>query len=134
LLAGLPPLSGFIGKFAMLDAIIGSAKPELNVSAYGWIFTAALIGSGLAAMIAMMRAGIRTFWAPIEGTVPRIKIVEIAPVAGLLLLCMAMTVGGGPVLRYMDATARAMHAPSAYIQEVLSAAPVPPPLAEDVQP
>ncbi|GHD18778.1 monovalent cation/H+ antiporter subunit D [Tianweitania populi] len=134
LLAGLPPLSGFIGKFAMLDAIIGSDKPVLDVSLFGWIFTAALIGSGLAAMIAMVRAGIRTFWAPIEGTVPRIRLVEITPVAGLLLLCAAMTVGGGPVLRYMDATARAMHAPRVYIEEVLSAAPIPPPAAEGSQP
>jgi multicomponent K+:H+ antiporter subunit D len=134
LLAGLPPLSGFIGKFAMLDAIIGSNKPTLDVSLYGWTFTAALIGSGLAAMIAMVRAGIRTFWAPIEGTVPRIKLVEILPVAGLLLLCAGMTVGGGPVLRYMDATARGMHTPRAYIQEVLSAIPVPPRDGEDGQP
>ncbi|WP_312797864.1 monovalent cation/H+ antiporter subunit D [Tianweitania sp.] len=134
LLAGLPPLSGFIGKFAMLDAIIGSDKPTLDVSLFGWIFTAALIGSGLAAMIAMVRAGIRTFWAPIEGMVPRIKLVEITPVAGLLLLCAAMSVGGGPVLRYMDATARAMHAPRVYIEEVLSAAPIPPPVAEGSQP
>ncbi|MBS9722367.1 monovalent cation/H+ antiporter subunit D [Tianweitania sp. BSSL-BM11] len=127
LLAGLPPLSGFIGKFAMLDAIIGSNKPTLDISMFGWLFTAALIGSGLAAMVAMVRAGIRTFWAPIEGTIPRIKLVEIMPVAGLLLLCAAMTIGGGPVLRYMDATARAMHAPHVYVEEVLSASPVPPP-------
>ncbi len=131
LLAGLPPLSGFIGKFAILSAVLGTEEQDLRVEFLDWIFAAAVIGSGLAAMIAMVRAGIRTFWAPIEGRVPPVRVVEIAPVAGLLLLCAAMTVAGGPVLRYMDATAQGMHNPSAYIRDVLSSRPVPsPPSAE----
>ena len=34
-----------------------------------WVFIALIILSGLAALIAMMRTGIRTFWAPLEGIV-----------------------------------------------------------------
>jgi multicomponent K+:H+ antiporter subunit D len=75
----------------------------------------------------MMRAGIRTFWAPVEGVVPRVLVMEIAPVAFLLLLCLALTVEGGPAMRYMNATAQSLHQPSAYISDVLSAAPVPNP-------
>jgi multicomponent K+:H+ antiporter subunit D len=86
-----------------------------------------LIFSGLSAMLAMMRAVIRTFWAPVEGAVPRVLVMEIAPVAFLLLLCLALTVAGGPAMRYMDATAQSLHQPATYVHDVLSAKPVPNP-------
>jgi multicomponent K+:H+ antiporter subunit D len=129
LLAGLPPLSGFLGKFALLSALFGMNGEGGSIPASTWIFAALLIFSGLSAMIAMVRAGIRTFWAPVEGVVPRVLLIEIAPVGFLLLLCVAMTVGGGPVMRYMDATARTLHVPNDYIDAVLRARPVPRALA-----
>lgn len=123
LLAGLPPLSGFIGKLALLSAMIAPATDEGSaVSGLTWLFFALLILSGLAAMIAMVRAGIRTFWAPFEGVaVPRVRVIEIAPVAFLLLLCVGMSIQGGALMRYMDDTARSLHAPNSYIENVLSA-------------
>jgi multicomponent K+:H+ antiporter subunit D len=129
LLAGMPPLSGFIGKFAILTAIVSNAGAEAPTLAT-WIFFALLIFSGLSAMLAMMRAGIRTFWAPVEGVVPRVLVVEIAPVAFLLLLCLALTIEGGPAMRYMDATAQSLHQPATYVRDVLSAKPVPNPETE----
>jgi multicomponent K+:H+ antiporter subunit D len=130
LLAGIPPLSGFVGKFALLTAMIGPAGQGAPVSVATWVFFALLILSGLSAMLAMMRAGIRTFWAPVEGVVPRVLVMEIAPVAFLILLCLALTVEGGPAMRYMNATAQSLHQPSAYISDVLSARPVPNPEPE----
>jgi multicomponent K+:H+ antiporter subunit D len=127
LLAGIPPLSGFVGKFALLTAMIGPVGQGAPVSVATWVFFALLILSGLSAMLAMMRAGIRTFWAPVEGVVPRVLVMEIAPVAFLILLCLALTVEGGPAMRYMNATAQSLHQPSAYISDVLSARPVPNP-------
>ncbi len=125
LLAGMPPLSGFIGKFALLAAAIqpADAGPAMRVAT--WTFFALVIFSGLSAMLAMMRAGIRTFWAPVEGVVPRVLVMEIAPVAFLLLLCLALTVQAGAAMRYMEATAQSLHQPSAYLHDVLSATPVP---------
>jgi multicomponent K+:H+ antiporter subunit D len=93
LLAGIPPLSGFVGKFALLTAMIGPAGQV----------------------------------APVEGVVPRVLVMDIAPVAFLILLCLALTVEGGPAMRYMNATAQSLHQPSAYISDVLSARPVPNP-------
>jgi multicomponent K+:H+ antiporter subunit D len=129
LLAGLPPLSGFVGKFALLTAMVNPNGPAAggDISAATWALAALLILSGLSAMIAMVRAGIRTFWAPIEGTVPRVLVMEIAPVAFLLALCLWMTIQAGSMMRYMDATAQSLHVPSGYVQGVMSAPAVPSP-------
>jgi multicomponent K+:H+ antiporter subunit D len=130
LLSGMPPLSGFLGKFALLSAAL-SAGDDGAISGMAWAFFAVLIISGLFAMVAMLRVGIRTFWAPpIEGVVPRVLVVEFAPVALLLALCVVMTVKAGPVMAYVDATSQSLHSPDAYIEGVLSARQVPSPKME----
>jgi multicomponent K+:H+ antiporter subunit D len=120
LLIGLPPLSGFIAKFALLAAILGTSGSE-TVSVVAWLLLAIIILSGMAVVIAMTRAGIRTFWTPLGHSVPRVRLIEITPIALLLLLCLALTVQAGPALHYMQTTARALHAPQGYIDSVLAA-------------
>lgn len=134
IIAGLPPLSGFIAKFALLTAALnpsGIARAGGPVSAISWALLAMLILSGLAALIAMTRAGVRAFWAPLDPTVPRVLVIEIAPVIGLLLLCAIQTVEAGPIMRYMQATAQSLHAPRGYIAGVLE--PPADPLARKVR-
>jgi multicomponent K+:H+ antiporter subunit D len=123
LLAGLPPLSGFVAKFALLSGLLHSGGPDgaNAVSGATWVFVALLILSGLAALIAMTRAGIAALWDAEERVVPRVSVIEMAPVAGLLLLCLAMTVQAGPIMAYMEATARSLHNPSRYMHDMLSA-------------
>jgi multicomponent K+:H+ antiporter subunit D len=115
-ISGLPPLSGFIGKFALLTAALNA---DAAVPAVGWVFLVVLILSGLAAIIAMTRAGIRAFWASPDRAVPLVRLIEIAPVAALLLLCAVQTVQAGPIMRYVQATAQSLHAPRDYIRAVL---------------
>jgi multicomponent K+:H+ antiporter subunit D len=112
----LPPLAGFIGKFAMLHALLDSDV----VSATSWTMAALLIVSGLATIIAMARAGVRRFWASPDAGVPRVRVVEFAPVVVLLVLCAAFTLAAGPSARYLDAAARDLHAPARYVDGVLS--------------
>ena len=127
IISGLPPLSGFIGKFAMLSALFPPAgtTPPPAANPTQWAFMAMLIASGLLALVAFSRAGIRHFWAAQRGTVPRLNLLEGAPVAALLLGCAVITVQAGPVMRYTEATARALHAPRNYIDAVTLARPTP---------
>lgn len=121
LLAGLPPLSGFVAKFAMLSAMMGTGAIGVPPTAAVWTLVVLVILSGVASLIAMTRAGIRTFWSSIEGTVPRVLVIEIVPVMFLLSLTLALTVQAGPAMQYMDTTIRTLANPSIYIDTVKNA-------------
>jgi multicomponent K+:H+ antiporter subunit D len=122
LLAGLPPLSGFVGKFAMLSTLL--ATPASTVSTPSWIFMALLILSGLLALVALSRAGIRFFWAPVDRPAPVLRVVEFVPIALLVGLCVIFTVRAEAVMRYTSATAAALYHPRGYIDAVFAARPL----------
>ncbi|WP_211107306.1 monovalent cation/H+ antiporter subunit D [Azospirillum thermophilum] len=117
LLAGLPPLSAFLAKFAMLAPLLSPGSA--GVSATTWALLAAFILSGLATIVAMTRTGIDVFWASPAATVPRVRVVELAPVMLLLTLCVALSVQAGPVMRYMEATAQSLYVPHGYVTGVV---------------
>lgn len=118
-IAGMPPLSGFVAKFAILTALLNTSGAEPGVSLTAWILLAILIGSGLMILIAMVRAGIRTIWVPEDQSFPRIRLVEMTPIIILLLAAATMTVRAEPVMRYMQGAASALHSPEHYIRSVL---------------
>ena len=122
LLSGLPPLSGFVAKFVMLSGMIGAGVPSGGaIPAAVWWIVALMILSGLAALISMTRAGIRTFWASMEGTVPRVLVMEMAPVLVLLALTLMLAVKAGPAMAYMEETVRELQRPATYIEAVSDA-------------
>ena len=114
LVAGLPPLSGFLAKAAILAAVLQPAG-----GAAGWAIVAMLTLSGLASVIALGRAGIRVFWSARTLRTPAVRPLEIAPVVALLLLCIALTVAAGPAMRFAADAARELHEPRTYIHSVL---------------
>jgi multicomponent K+:H+ antiporter subunit D len=116
LVAGLPPLPGFIGKFAIFAAVL---EPD-GAAPRAWILIAMLTLSGLAAVVALGRSGVRIFWASKPAPEPKVVALEIAPVAGLLALCLLLTIAAGPATRYLSDAARALHAPRTYVDSVLT--------------
>ena len=122
LLSGLPPLSGFVAKFTILSALVNTARGS-SESWASWIVFATILMSGLATLIAMTRAGIRTFWASIERDLPHVRMVELAPIAILLILCIALTVQASWAMRYMQMTAEGLARPGSYIGAVFAAPP-----------
>ncbi|MBB6094290.1 multicomponent K+:H+ antiporter subunit D [Povalibacter uvarum] len=127
LVTGLPPLSGFIGKFALLASTV-DAMNEQRAPASAWLLIATLLAAGLAGLIALTRIGVRLFWTVTERTTPRLRVIEAGPVAFLLLLTMGMTVAAGPVMTFLESAAGTLHNPDMYIEAVLS--PQPPATAE----
>ncbi len=117
LLAGLPPLPGFLGKFAVLHAMLAAEE----ASPLAWPVLAGMLLSGLATLVAMLRVGVDVFWAAPAATPPRVRLAEAAPVAALLLLALALVPLAGPAMAYLEATAAALHGPGAYLSGVAAA-------------
>ena len=115
LVAGLPPLPGFVAKFAIFATLL---QPDA-AAAGPWILVAMLTLSGLATIVALGRAGVRIFWASQPPAEPRVRAAEIGPVAGLLALCVVLTVAAAPATRYLRDAAQALHDPRVYIDSVL---------------
>jgi multicomponent K+:H+ antiporter subunit D len=116
--AGLPPLSGFIGKLLVLQASQGPAAP--------WVWSVVL-GASLLAIVCLTRAGSLLVWnsRPGPARVPGAAPAEIAPAVALIGCGVLMAVFAAPIHRYTDAAAAQLLAPRTYVEAVLGAEPVP---------
>ncbi|MDO8933790.1 MAG: monovalent cation/H+ antiporter subunit D, partial [Rhodocyclaceae bacterium] len=116
LLAGLPPLSGFLGKFMILRAAL--AHPMLPW-VWGVVLATALLG-----LIALARSGSRLFFLshPDKTTAatPFSSMRhELVPIIGLLALAVGLTLWAGPASDFARAAATQLLQPTAYIGAVL---------------
>ncbi|GGJ01698.1 monovalent cation/H+ antiporter subunit D [Halopseudomonas pertucinogena] len=129
IIAGLPPLSGFLAKFALFHAVLNPAGTATDTLYYAgplaWGILAMVILSGLSAIISLMRFGVRTFWAAPDARAPRLQLSEAAPISVLVLLCITLSVAAGPTISYLDRTSAALHEPSLYMDRVLTSPAVP---------
>ena len=129
LVAGLPPLSGFLSKAAILTAIVGDATGPLPAST--WTLMTLLLCASLFTTISLVRAGIRHFWSSGGRFAPRLKVVESGAVLVLIGACLLLTVFAEPALRYTTATATYLHAPRPYVDAVFDTPPRPGPTTPD---
>jgi len=120
LVSGLPPLPGFLAKFALLATALGAA-PAAGVPPATWVLCAAILLSGFASLIALSRIGMRLFWSIASRTTPRLQLLEAAPVTVLVLICFALSFAANPITRYLESAARSLHQPDTYVRTVLSA-------------
>ncbi len=118
LVAGLPPLPGFVAKFTLLSVVLETA-PAVGARNAGWVLAIAVLATGIVAVVALTRIGMRLFWSPAQRRTPRLHVLEAAPVAFLVLACLGLTAASGPAMRFFEATARSLHDPQAYIETVL---------------
>ncbi len=126
LVSGLPPLSGFVAKLTLMMALFNPDGLEVTSAptTATWWFCALLLLSGLIAIVSLARAGIQQFWSPADSPPRRLKVVEVAPVIGLICASAWLALSAERVLHYTRAAAEALHEPQAYIEAVLSAKPV----------
>ena len=131
-LVGLPPLSGFIGKLLLLEAVPSAST--------GWVW-ALVLGSSFLMLVGLARAGTRLFWrvepwpdAPPERLTNYVPLdaMAVAPsrpleaTATMLLLAygIAMALAAAPLLDYTRATAAQLQSPAAYVEQARAATPM----------
>jgi len=121
-ISGLPPLSGFIGKFLILRAALDPAlAPWVS-----WAVLAVVLTGGLLAVMTLARSGSLLFYRASEpDTPPGAQVPPTASgpalglVAGLLALGVVMTIWAGPLGDYTTAMALQLLQPGDYVQAVM---------------
>ncbi|MFT3739200.1 MAG: proton-conducting transporter membrane subunit [Breznakibacter sp.] len=113
-LAGIPPLSGFIGKFAIIKSGIDS---DHVIAALTALFV------GLFTLFSMLKIWIEVFWKPLPSPIEPISSDnEGLMVTGALLVATAvifMGVMGAPIMDFCTRAADDLFDPNIYIQFVL---------------
>ncbi|MDU8944766.1 monovalent cation/H+ antiporter subunit D [Ovoidimarina sediminis] len=121
-MAGMPPLSGFLGKLLVLDAMREPGQ-------IGWVWTAILAGS-LLTIVGFARAGSTLFWKstsiPMPATDDTAPVAvaaagpfQIAPTILAFAALAALAIFAGPVFGYFEDTSTQLFDRAGYIAAVL---------------
>ncbi len=118
-ITGMPPLSGFVGKLLVLDAVRASAHAT-------WLWTL-ILSTSLIAIVGFSRGGSMLFWKPhalpaAPAAARRPEALPFVAVGGLLACLALLTVFAGPVHAWLELTAAQLYAPAGYIEAVLGIA------------
>ncbi|MGA1554899.1 MAG: Na+/H+ antiporter subunit D [Ilumatobacteraceae bacterium] len=118
-LAGLPPFSGFLAKFALVDA---------GLAASAWIPVAASLAVGLFTLFSMTKIWAGVFWggaeerpvdAPVTDRRLGAPVLMLAPTAALALASIAVSVAAGPLYDVSERAATDLLERDTYIEAVL---------------
>ena len=116
-MAGMPPLSGFLGKLLVLDTV-------RDMPYWSWAWAVILIGS-LLTIIGFARAGSSLFWKPTayDGDPPApdpvmdkpAGVMAVAPTMAAVAMLGLLAMFAHPVSTYLEATAAQLFQPDAYL-------------------
>ena len=115
-LAGIPPLSGFVAKVAVVGPMIASRQ---------YVLTTVSLGVSLLTVLSMARLWEEAFWKPTPASVPssvpqaRLGAPILMPVAFLVSLTIALTAFAGPVSSVTTQAAEQLLDRNAYLRAVL---------------
>lgn len=110
-LAGVPPLSGFLGKLAIVQG-------SFAAGAY-WV-GATVLGVGLLTLLSMARVWADAFWKPTrrgDASTPGTPL--LATIAALSVLSLAVTVAAEPLFALTSRAAEELLDPHGYVAAVL---------------
>jgi multicomponent Na+:H+ antiporter subunit D len=114
-LAGIPPLSGFFGKLALLQAGVGQAEY--------WI-TAIAAGTSILTFFSMLKIWNEVFWKKAYTDItalPRVRLGLLLPGAALVAASIVMGLAAGAVVDYSALAGGQLADQSAYIRAVCGA-------------
>jgi multicomponent Na+:H+ antiporter subunit D len=113
-LAGVPPLSGFLGKLAIVEGAFAA-------DAY-WV-GGVVLAVGLLTLLSMGRTWSDIFWKPAaQSDLASPGTPLLFAISGLSLLTLAITVGAGPLFELTSRAAQQLLQRNDYIQAVLGGA------------
>jgi multicomponent K+:H+ antiporter subunit D len=117
LIAGLPPLPGFLAKVGMLAPLLQGPIGPVPFAA--GLMVVLIIGSSLLSLIALARAGIQIWWAEPNRVPPTMRLGEIVPVTVLLVGLLTLTIAVQGPVTFLQRTAAEITQPGLYIGAVL---------------
>ena len=114
-LAGIPPLSGFLGKIGLLQAGVAVGTPLAYTLVVGSVVTSILT------LYAIVKAWNKAFWQTPPEAIPetRLPLSLVAPTTALVALGLLITVVAGPLYSYTDRAAHTLLDNGTYIDAVL---------------
>src|SRR5690606_7551686 len=111
-LAGIPPLSGFVAKFALVDA---------GLDGGWWLVVAASLAVSILTLFSMTKIWAGAFWGSAEPTQEHeyLPAMMVAPTAALTALSLAVALFAGPLYALSERAANDLLDAETYIQAVL---------------
>jgi multicomponent Na+:H+ antiporter subunit D len=110
-LAGVPPLSGFVGKLALIRA---------TLAAGAWWTSGIILAVGVLTIISMARLWDESFWKPAsQPDRAGMSRVMLVPIAGLAIITLMLSVAAEPIFQLSLRASDQLLNPQLYMNAVL---------------
>lgn len=115
-LAGVPPMSGFLGKLGLIQGSVAAGRP------IDWVLIAGGLLTSLLTLYALLRAWSMAFWQPnedeevVKGYVPW---TMTGATMALVIASLSLSVLAGPIYNYASQGAVELRSQAPYILSVL---------------